>query len=904
MVEVCTAGSELSKGRRIEKSFRNEGHVGMISRGFLWCIEGLLLALILLSPWAFGCVHPVFELWVAYALAALVGLWSAWMLVCGRVLWFRGLASTTMAAALYALFLIATLQTLELPQGLLNFLSPNVSQTIAEVVPEPREQLVGEAQPIPTSPTWSAGRRLSLNPGGSYQFAVRLLALVMLFVVVASLPSTRSMLLRLSVASALLGLALALFAIIQNISSDPKLTYWYFVNSGPGFGPFINKNHYPFFANLTLGLTLGLFLYRYEKQGRNWLRLFHHDPYVLWILAAAAFILASVAMSVSRGGVVAMILALAVCVVMRSQEEKLHRGVAALTLLVVAATGILSWVGFDLFTSRLTTVVEADKLRDEGRWYLWSTAVSDAIRFPWFGSGGETYRYWETMLHQNEVWNSSISMAYRADNEFLDIFAEYGIGGLIALLLMVATILIRGFYLGRRDGLAAGAFTGLLAVIIHSFLDFGLRVPASAVYATVVAAFLCSMSEYVPKVRTSRRRSSSRSSSRSMVRGSSSSVPASTSSSSTVSSSSLATASAAPSSLDEPVSQREARLPQRLGGIALAMVGMVLVLFIVQDKRRYGLAERWYVSALRSLQAQDFEACQQAMGESTAMIPESIDRQLNAARFLLLAAEASQDQAQRQGLTRAALQHSVMARDLCPLAWEPYLWMAQHVEQFQQSPTRLVYLQKAHRLHPSSWDISFALGSVCYDEGRYEEAWQAWREALRFSNRQAGTILARARKQLTATEIVEKILPAEPRKVFDVALESERAGLEEDRQCYLKRVLELIDNGVTTGLGSDPGAIREFAARVYQQVGDTEQAIVAYRAAIAQRPGELPWRLALAQLLVGSERYTEAMRELRAILVFAPEHEQATNLLKRAVKLDEEKKNLEKKAPQLSPPPA
>jgi tetratricopeptide (TPR) repeat protein len=728
----------------------------------------------------------------------------------------------------------------------------------------------------------------------------------MLFVVVASLPSARSRLLRLSIASAVLGIALALFAIIQNISSDPKLTYWYFVNSGPGFGPFINKNHYPFFANLTLGLTLGLFLYRYEKQGRNWLRLFHHDPYVLWILASAAFILASVAMSVSRGGIVAMMLALAVCVVMRSQEEKLHRGVAVLTLLVVAATGILSWVGFDLFTSRLTTVVEADKLREEGRWYLWSTAISDAMRFPWFGSGGETYRYWETMLNQNELWNSSISMAYRADNEFLDVFAEYGIGGFLALLVMVVAILIRGFYLGRRDGLAAGAFTGLLAVIIHSLLDFGLRVPASAVYATVVAAFLCSMSEYVPKVRTSRRRSSSRSSSRSSVRGSSSSVATATIASTATSAASAVIVPTSPPSSPSTVEReagRESQLPQRLGGIALAMVGVVLAFFIVQDKRRYAQAERLYVSALRSLQAQDFDSCQAAFTQSAALIPESIDRQLSATRFLLLAAEASQEPPQQQALTRAAMQHSLMARDLCPLAWEPYLWMTQNIEYFQRSPTRLAYLQKAHQLHPSSWDISFALGSVCYDEGRYDEAWQAWREALRFSNRHADTILARARKQLSPAEIIEKILPADPRKVFEVALQSERAGLEEDRQVYLKRVLALIDQGVTTGLGRDRGAIQEFAARVYQQVGDSERAIDAYRAAIAQRPGELAWRLGLAQLLIGSERYPEAMRELRAILVFAPEQEQATNLLKRVGKLAEEKKNLEKNLPKLSPPP-
>ena len=68
-----------------------------------------------------------------------------------------------------------------MPGGLVDVLSPNVRQWVDEAAPPQREQISGAELPVAETPFWSAGNKFSLNPGGSYQFSLRLLSLAALF---------------------------------------------------------------------------------------------------------------------------------------------------------------------------------------------------------------------------------------------------------------------------------------------------------------------------------------------------------------------------------------------------------------------------------------------------------------------------------------------------------------------------------------------------------------------------------------------------------------------------------------------------------------------------------------------------------------------------------------------------
>jgi len=82
----------------------------MIARTAGWLTEAILIALIVFSPWAFGAVHPPFELWVAYGVAAVLVLWAVRSVAEGQTNWGRGTSSFVVAGCLYALFLLACLQ--------------------------------------------------------------------------------------------------------------------------------------------------------------------------------------------------------------------------------------------------------------------------------------------------------------------------------------------------------------------------------------------------------------------------------------------------------------------------------------------------------------------------------------------------------------------------------------------------------------------------------------------------------------------------------------------------------------------------------------------------------------------------------------------------------------------------
>src|SRR2546430_2119028 len=77
-------------------------------------IEGILLALICLSPWAFGAVHLYFELGLDAGLALLLCLWAVRLLVSGKFSWQR----CPVALCLGALFLLAVAQLVPLSPAL------------------------------------------------------------------------------------------------------------------------------------------------------------------------------------------------------------------------------------------------------------------------------------------------------------------------------------------------------------------------------------------------------------------------------------------------------------------------------------------------------------------------------------------------------------------------------------------------------------------------------------------------------------------------------------------------------------------------------------------------------------------------------------------------------------------
>ena len=145
-----------------------------IDRFLALAIEAILLVLVVLSPWAFGAVEPVFEFLLYAGIALLLVLWAARILCQWEFTWKK----CPVALCLAAFFLLGIWQLQPLPRPVLNVLSPGTVRLCDELLPAKSEVLpLGETYP---RPSMTAGNRLSLYPGATRKELIRLLAVFLL----------------------------------------------------------------------------------------------------------------------------------------------------------------------------------------------------------------------------------------------------------------------------------------------------------------------------------------------------------------------------------------------------------------------------------------------------------------------------------------------------------------------------------------------------------------------------------------------------------------------------------------------------------------------------------------------------------------------------------------------------
>ena len=171
--------------------------------------------------------------------------------------------------------------------------------------------------------------------------------------------------------------------IAQRVSSPPHVVYWSIPTDGTVFGPFVNRNHLPFYANVCLGLGCAL-LAAHTRGGPADLL---HRPAALWLLVLTGVTAIGVAYSQSRGGVAAGLAAAAGCLLVWFANSRRAGGLGWLPWVALAALAVGSWLGWGQVTARLETLEEGAVARDH-RVELWAAGLRLAARYPALGTGG------------------------------------------------------------------------------------------------------------------------------------------------------------------------------------------------------------------------------------------------------------------------------------------------------------------------------------------------------------------------------------------------------------------------------------------------------------------------------------------------------------------------------------
>jgi O-antigen ligase len=111
--------------------------------------------------------------------------------------------------------------------------------------------------------------------------------------------------------------------------------------------------------------------------------------------------------------------------------------------------------------------------------------------YPFFGTGPGTFAI---IFPQFQLPGSSVRF-YQAHNDYLHFFAELG----VLFVPLVFWILTALFRTGRAKlhstsrqtwSVTLGAMTGILAILVHSLVDFNLHIPANALLFTVLSAIV------------------------------------------------------------------------------------------------------------------------------------------------------------------------------------------------------------------------------------------------------------------------------------------------------------------------------------------------------------------------------------------------------------------------------
>ncbi|MGZ4974230.1 MAG: O-antigen ligase family protein, partial [Limisphaerales bacterium] len=254
-------------------------------------------------------------------------------------------------------------------------------------------------------------------------------------------------------------------------------------------GTFVNPNHLAGFLELIVPLAIA-----YMFMGRL--------PIIVKVLLAycALMMITAICMSLSRGGMMTTgIVLTAIFVALLFQRDFWLKAALCLILVIALIGGALTQMGsVERRFGKLFT--DSGEVQDS-RVAIWDAAKHIYAKEPILGPGPGHFDY-EFHQYAPKFFRETAQFAH---NDYLNALCDWGAVGL-ALVLGCCALLYRGVWrtwpfvrkqpneLGsmrsNKGAFVFGAAFAVFAILLHSFTDFNLHIPANAALATVLAGIL------------------------------------------------------------------------------------------------------------------------------------------------------------------------------------------------------------------------------------------------------------------------------------------------------------------------------------------------------------------------------------------------------------------------------
>jgi len=292
----------------------------------------------------------------------------------------------------------------------------------------------------------------------------------------------------------LFGFALAMFAVIQNLTSTGKI-YWLRIprTGGSVFGPYVNRDHYAGLMEMLAPIPIVLSLSGLLAGTKRILAGF-----------AGVVMAGSVVLSQSRAGAASFLIEMALLTVLLLGSRRRTRAAAATGAICLTVIAFAAWFGSAELWHHFS------KLQDWMRLAIFKDGLRMFWRKPILGWGLGTFT---TVYPQFRSFYTTL-FVNAAHNDYIQVLVETGIVGFAAVVWFVIAMYREG--LRNRDSwsrswsrtLGLASLIGCTGILVHSAFDFNLQIPANACVFYFLAAVTTSTARLIeptPSRRSPRR---------------------------------------------------------------------------------------------------------------------------------------------------------------------------------------------------------------------------------------------------------------------------------------------------------------------------------------------------------------------------------------------------------------
>jgi O-antigen ligase len=369
-----------------------------------------------------------------------------------------------------------------LPRDWVQVLSPEAAriQSLTDVLGAPRQHMT-----------------LSIDPHASQVSFLKTLAFSGVFLLALLLVNRRGRILMLARVLVYGALVMSVYAVLVHLSDAHLDWFGYPMSYGDSAsGPYANRNHFAGYLEMMLALGIGLLIAGLsDRKADTWKKFVRVT--IDWILSpkmilrlALCVLVIALTTTHSRMGNSAFFSSLLVAGgigIVLSRHATRNTVILLASLIAIDLFVVGSWFGVEKLAQRLEqTTAEDVQGREEPAAYTIPLIKDYAI----FGSGPGSFYVAFPRYRQEKV----PGFYDHTHNDYAQFAAESGIPGLLLMGLFVALSLGAALTAQwkRRDplmrGISFACVMGVTSILIHSWVDFNLQIPANACLFMVLLA--------------------------------------------------------------------------------------------------------------------------------------------------------------------------------------------------------------------------------------------------------------------------------------------------------------------------------------------------------------------------------------------------------------------------------